>query len=71
MRFVIAFLRFWYDFVIGDDWKIAAAVVTVLLAGAIALLAGAPVAPLPPLLALALGAAFTAALVIGTPLRRR
>lgn len=25
-----AFGRFWYDFIIGDDWKIAAAVVIVL-----------------------------------------
>ena len=22
-----AFLRFWYDFVVGDDWRIAAAVI--------------------------------------------
>jgi hypothetical protein len=29
------FARFWYDFVIGDDWKIAAAVAAVLLAGAV------------------------------------
>ena len=26
MRFVKAFGRFWYDFIIGDDWKIAAGV---------------------------------------------
>ncbi|MBM9508676.1 hypothetical protein [Actinacidiphila acididurans] len=26
MRFLRAFARFWYDFVIGDDWKIAAGV---------------------------------------------
>jgi hypothetical protein len=25
-----AFLRFWYDFVVGDDWRIAAAVVAAL-----------------------------------------
>jgi hypothetical protein len=24
MRFLKAFAAFWYDFVIGDDWKIAA-----------------------------------------------
>ncbi len=30
MRFLKAFGRFWYDFIIGDDWKIAAAVVTAL-----------------------------------------
>lgn len=27
MRFLRAFASFWYDFIIGDDWKIAAAVV--------------------------------------------
>jgi hypothetical protein len=26
MRYVKAFGRFWYDFIIGDDWKIAVAV---------------------------------------------
>ena len=36
MRFLKSFGRFWYDFVIGDDWKIAVAVVT-----ALALLLGA------------------------------
>jgi hypothetical protein len=28
MKFLKAFGRFWYDFIIGDDWKIAVAVVT-------------------------------------------
>jgi hypothetical protein len=23
MRFVTAFGRFWYDFIVGDDWKLA------------------------------------------------
>jgi uncharacterized membrane protein YfcA len=69
---VKAFFRFWYDFIIGDDWKIAAAVVTVLLAGALAVLAGAGTAALlAPLLAIGLGAAFTASLLIDTPPRRR
>jgi hypothetical protein len=36
-----AFGRFWYDFVIGDDWKLAAVVATVLLAGAVLLASGA------------------------------
>ena len=31
MRYVMAFLRFWYDFLLGDDWKIAAGVVVTLL----------------------------------------
>ncbi|HYJ70180.1 MAG TPA: hypothetical protein VEX15_21215 [Nocardioidaceae bacterium] len=30
IRFVKGFGQFWYDFVIGDDWKIAAAVVIAL-----------------------------------------
>ena len=72
MRFVKAFFRFWYDFIIGDDWKIAAAVVTVLLAGALAVIAGAgDAALLPALLAIGLGAAFSASLLIDTPPRRR
>jgi hypothetical protein len=29
------FLRFWWDFVIGDDWRIAAGVATVLAGGAV------------------------------------
>ena len=31
IRFAKGFGQFWYDFVIGDDWKIAVAVVTTLL----------------------------------------
>jgi hypothetical protein len=34
VRFVVGFGRFWWDFIIGDDWKIAAGVATVLAAGA-------------------------------------
>jgi hypothetical protein len=30
MRFIRGFARFWYDFIIGDDWTIAAAVVVTL-----------------------------------------
>ena len=30
MKFLKAFGQFWYDFIIGDDWKIAAAVVLAL-----------------------------------------
>lgn len=29
MRFVRRFLRFWYDFIVGDDWRVAAGVVIV------------------------------------------
>ena len=35
MRFVVGFFRFWWDFVIGDDWRIAAGVGVVLAAGAL------------------------------------
>jgi hypothetical protein len=35
LRALKGFARFWYDFVIGDDWKIAAAVAAVLLLGAV------------------------------------
>ncbi|MDT7723688.1 MAG: hypothetical protein QOI21_264 [Actinomycetota bacterium] len=70
MKFVKAFFRFWYEFVIGDDWKIAAAVVIVLLAGALAVIVGAGgTALLPPLLAIGVGAAFTISLLIDTPPR--
>lgn len=31
MKYVIAFIRFWYDFIVGDDWTIAAAVVIALV----------------------------------------
>jgi hypothetical protein len=27
MRFLKSFGRFWYDFIVGDDWKLAVAVV--------------------------------------------
>jgi hypothetical protein len=32
VRFLKSFGQFWYDFIIGDDWKIAAAVVLALVA---------------------------------------
>ena len=35
MRFVTGFGRFWWDFIVGDDWRIAAGVVVVLTAGAL------------------------------------
>jgi hypothetical protein len=27
MRWVFAFVRFWYDFIVGDDWVIAVGIV--------------------------------------------
>ena len=42
MRYLVNFLRFWYDFIIGDDWTVAAAVVgALLLAALVSHLAGA------------------------------
>lgn len=26
MRYIASFVKFWYDFIIGDDWKIAASI---------------------------------------------
>jgi hypothetical protein len=34
VRFVAGFGRFWWDFIVGDDWKIAAGVAVVLAIGA-------------------------------------
>jgi hypothetical protein len=31
MGYVTAFFRFWYDFLVGDDWKIAAGIIITLL----------------------------------------
>jgi hypothetical protein len=39
MRFVRGFGRFWWDFIVGDEWRIAAGVVAVLAAGAVAVAA--------------------------------
>jgi hypothetical protein len=35
MRFVSGFARFWWDFIVGDDWRIAAGVAFVLACGAL------------------------------------
>jgi acetyltransferase-like isoleucine patch superfamily enzyme len=54
VRWVVAFARFWYDFVIGDDWRIAAGIVAVLAVGAVAIAAGAPAQAVAPLVGVAL-----------------
>jgi hypothetical protein len=41
MKFLKEFGDFWYDFIIGDDWKIAVAVVLALGATTLLLLTGA------------------------------
>jgi hypothetical protein len=42
VKYPVAFLRFWYDFIVGDDWRIAAGVVAAM--GATALVAHRDVA---------------------------
>jgi hypothetical protein len=65
VRFVRGFGKFWYDFVIGDDWKIAAAVVVALGAGALAAIAGLGDSALfAPLVGLGVLAAFVVALLV-------
>ncbi len=32
MRYLTAFARFWYDFIVGDDWTVAVGVVAALVA---------------------------------------
>jgi hypothetical protein len=27
MRYVVAFFRFWWNFIVGDDWRVAAGLV--------------------------------------------
>jgi hypothetical protein len=50
---------FLYDFVIGDDWRIAAGVVALLLVGGVAIAAGVTTVWLGPLLALGFMAVYT------------
>ena len=70
MSLLRGFARFWYDFVIGDDWKIAAAVAAVLLAGAVLVAAATlPDWAVAALLGAGLLGAFAAALAIDV--RRR
>ena len=30
MKYVRAFLRFWWDFIVGDDWRVAAGITVAL-----------------------------------------
>jgi hypothetical protein len=66
MRFVRGFGRFWFDFIVGDDWRIALGVVLVLGLGAL-LVAIDVVATnvLMPLLAAAIVAVVAASIVLG------
>jgi hypothetical protein len=26
MNYIVGFMRFWYDFIVGDDWRVAAGI---------------------------------------------
>jgi hypothetical protein len=41
VRYVRAFGRFWFDFIVGEDWRIAAGVAMVLSVGAVLVASGA------------------------------
>lgn len=65
MKFIKGFGQFWYDFLIGDDWKIAAGVLLVLAVGVAIILGGSySDAVLTIGLALGIAAAFSVALMI-------
>jgi len=66
VRFLRAVGRFWYDFVIGDDPKIAVAVVSALALSAVLVVAGLPAAVLAPLAGCLVAAAFLVALAADT-----
>ena len=72
MTLVRAFGRFWWDFLVGDDWKVAAAALSVLALGAILVAAeiGVGAGVLAPLLAVGIAFAFTAGLLVDVRLRR-
>ena len=65
MRYVKGFGRFWYDFVVGEDWRIAAGVAASLGAGALLLAADA----LPEALLVVLVAAAIVCVVVASVLR--
>ena len=54
MRFIAAFFAFWYDFIIGDDWTVAAGVVIALIIIGLLVLGGFTVWWLMPLVVLVL-----------------
>jgi hypothetical protein len=71
MRLVAGFARFWWDFIVGDDWRIAAGVLLVLGVGALLVSAGRASDPLVATLTaigimlVAIGSIVTAALRAG------
>jgi uncharacterized membrane protein YGL010W len=64
MRVLSAFARFWYDFIIGDGWKIAVAVIVALAISVALLRADTSTAVLAPVTGLLVMVTFVAALII-------
>jgi len=65
MRLLRGLYRFWYAFLVGEDWKVAVCVMAVLVpAGALAATGGVPARWLVPAVGLALMLAFAVALRI-------
>jgi hypothetical protein len=66
MRFLRGFGRFWFDFIVGDDWRIALGV-TLVLAGGAVLVATEALSPsvLSALVALGIVAVVTVSIVAG------
>jgi len=72
MRILVRFLRFWYGFVVGDAWEIAAGVVTVLGIGACLLRTdGVDRAFIPLVAALGVGLVLGGSLIAEVRRRRR
>jgi hypothetical protein len=63
MSWVVRFFRFWYDFVVGDDWTVAVGVVIAVSLTAAAAHAGLTAWPIIP--------AAVALLLVGTVWRAR
>lgn len=64
LRFLRGFGQFWYDFVVGDDVKIAVGAASVLVLGGVLTAAGVVGALVPIGLALLVGAAFVVAVLL-------
>lgn len=63
-RFLEGFGRFWYDFVVGDDPKIAVGVAAVLVLGGVLASSDLTGGPVVVLLAALLGVAFAVGMVV-------
>ena len=70
MNFITVFFRFWYDFIVGDAWEIAAGVLMVLALGATLLRSRSVEQEAVPLL-VAAGICAVVAISIAMEIRRR